>query len=493
MMLKTQQRMYIAISCFLLLWTVWAKAVSAMEVRDRTEVWREIDEYMNRSMKANHIEGAALAISNNEEVFYAKGYGTIADGQNVSGDTPFPIASLSKSFTALAVLQLADKGQIDLDAAYASYFPELSPRDPRVRDITVRSLLNHTSGLNDKTNPDMTRTPQIQSLHEVNRLLNEALLAHDPGTTYSYHNPNYVLLANLVESVSGERFSDYLNRHIFKPLGMNNTFSVSTTQEINENEAIPPGHYLILGRSVSHSEPLWFVDGPASIVSTAEDMSRWMLAQYNCDLLSPVLMKQYHATGVIGPYGMGWLADQDESGGRTLSHSGIFWTYKSEERVYLDEQMGIAVMFNSGLNAFVNYSAFIDGIADIMRGEKPETSILNGRHMETIMTALILGTLVWGVYAYFRIRWRYKRLTISKLILITVGRLIPILILMFLSPLVTFIGGGRVLPWFGIWTTLSSPIIWFVVWSLVNLVHLACYYYVFVQNTKNGYLEADYR
>ncbi|WP_223192896.1 serine hydrolase domain-containing protein [Paenibacillus sedimenti] len=460
-----------------------------MEVRDRTEVWRDIDEYMNRSMKANHIEGASLAIANNEEIFYAKGYGTFADGQSVTGDTPFPIASLSKSFTALAVLQLADKGRIDLDAAYASYFSELSPRDPRVRDITVRHLLNQTSGLNDKINPDMTRTPQFQSLHEAKRLLNEVQLAHDPGTTYSYHNPNYVLLANLVESVSGERFSDYLNHHVFKPLGMYNTFSVSTTQQIDGNEAIPSGHYLILGRSVSRSEPLWFVDGEAGIVSTAEDMSRWMLAQYRGHLLSPALMKQYHSAGAISPYGIGWLADQDETG-RTISHSGIFWTYKSEEMVYLDEQMGIAVMFNSGLNAFVNYSAFIDGITDIMRGEKPETSFLNGRNMEMIMIALILATLVWGLYAYIRIRRRKKRLTTGKLILITVGRLIPILILLSLSPLVTFIGGGRVLPWFGIWTTLSSSIIWLVVWSLVNFVHLACYYNVYVQDTKNGRLES---
>lgn len=91
---------------------------------------QEIDEYMNRSMKANYIKAASLAIANNDEVFYAKGYGTLADGQKVTGNTPFPIASLSKSFTALAVLQLVDKGQIDLDATYASYFPELSPQDP---------------------------------------------------------------------------------------------------------------------------------------------------------------------------------------------------------------------------------------------------------------------------------------------------------------------------------------------------------------------------
>ncbi|UPK41410.1 serine hydrolase domain-containing protein [Paenibacillus pabuli] len=486
-MLKLKKKMYITISCLLLVCSMCANPMFATEARDRTEVLRDIDEFMDRSMKANNISAASLAIASNDEVFYAKGYGTFADGQSVTDDTPLPIASLSKSFTALAVLQLAENGQIDLDAAYASYFPELSPQDPRVRDITVRHLLNQTSGLNDKINPDMTRTPQFQSLHEANRLLTEVQLVHSPGTAYSYHNPNYVLLANLVESVSGERFTDYLKKHIFEPLGMSHTFSVTTTQQINENKTIPLGHYLSLGRSIEQTEPLWFIEGPAGIVSTAKDMSLWMLAQYQGRLVSPALMKQYHSSGVISPYGMGWLADQGKSSGRTISHSGIFWTYKSEEMVYLDEQMGIAVMFNSGLNTFVNYSAFIDGITDIMRGEKPETSFLNGRNMETVMIALILATLVWGVYAYYRILRRKKRLTIRKLILITMGRLVPILILLSLSPLVTFIGGGRVLPWFGIWTTLSSPMIWLVVWSLFNLVHLACYVYIYVENKKNGY------
>lgn len=105
------------------------------------------------------------------------------------------------------------------------------------------------------------------------------------------------------------------------------------------------------------------------------------------------------------------------------------------------------------------------------------------------MIALIIATLAWGIYAYFRILRSNQRLTISKLILITVGRLIPVLILLSLFPLVTFIGGGRVLPWFGIWTTLSTPIIWLMVWSLVNFVHLACYIYVYFQNTKNDPLD----
>lgn len=472
-MLKLKKIMLIAISCLLLLGSLWVHPVSATEARDKAEILQNIDNYMKRSMNANLIKAASLSIVKDDEIYYATGYGTFRDKQSVTGNTPFPIASLSKSFTALAVLQLADQGQIDLDVAYASYFPGLSPRDPRVYDITVRHLLNQTSGLNDKSNPDMTRTPQLQSLDEGNKLLTEVQLAHNPGSAYSYHNPNYALLANLVETLSGERFSDYLRNHIFEPLGMADTYNVRTTQQFNASETIPVGHYLSLGRSVVQAEPLWFIDGPAGIVSTAEDMSLWMLAQYNESLLSPALMEQYHAMGASGPYGMGWNAGQDESGGRTISHSGIFWTYKAEEMIFVDEQMGITVMFNSGFNAFVNYSAFIDGLASIMRGEKVETSYLNGRNMEMIMIVVILITIGWGVYGFLRIRRRNKQFSFSKKIVLTMVRISPILILLSLSPLMTFVGGGRVLPWFGIWTTLSTLIVWLVVLSIINVAYLA--------------------
>lgn len=93
-MLKLKKMMYITISC-LLLCIAWANPLSANETRDRTEVLQEIDEYMNRSMKANHIKAASLAIANNDEVFYAKGYGTFADGQKVTGNTPFPLLHLA--------------------------------------------------------------------------------------------------------------------------------------------------------------------------------------------------------------------------------------------------------------------------------------------------------------------------------------------------------------------------------------------------------------
>ncbi len=466
--------------CILLILACWAGPVSAAESRSDADLRREIDDYVRGSLRANSIPAAALAVSRNGETFYAQGYGAGEDGREVTGSTPFPIASLSKSFTALAVLQLADKGLVDLDAPYASYFPDLAPKDERVRKITVRNLLNQTSGLNDRVNPDMTRSPQYRSLEEINPALDGVKLARDPGTAYSYHNPNYQYLARLVEQVSGRSFSDYLKENVFEPLGMNHTFNVATTRQIDDNPAIPRGHYVLWGRPVSKEEPLWFIDGPAGIVSTAEDMARWMLAQYEGRLLGPEIMETYHKAGPIGPYGMGWLAEKDERGGRTISHSGILWTYKAEETIYLDRKLGIAMMFDSGLNAFVNYSAIVEGVAKIMQGREAGIPLANGRNVETALIALTAATIGWGVYSILRLHRRSKRIPTLRLVVSTVGRLLPVLILLLLSPIMSFVGGGRVVPWFGLWTMMASLIVWLAALALANLANLACRWRLYI-------------
>lgn len=466
-----------------------AMHTAAVETLSKAEIVAEIDSYVKKNMEVNHISGASLAIAQGGDVFYTQGYGDYSDGRKITASTSFPIASLSKSITALAVLQLADKGLIDLDAPYISYFPDLLPADDRVNRIKVRHLLNQTSGLNDKVNPDMTKSVQFQSLQEIKQSLDLVKLANDPGESYSYHNPNYLYLALLVEQISGQRFSDYLHDHIFAPLGMKSTFSISTTQQINQNPAIPQGHYLLLGKPIRTTEPLWFIDGPSGVISTAEDMAKWMRAQYDPQLLSPNLMEQYHAAGQHAPYGMGWLASKDHVWGRTISHSGILWTYKAEETVYLDKRLGITMMFDTGLNAFVDYSAFVRGIAQIMDGGKAEVSVINSRNMEIAIILLIAGTTLWGGYSFYRLKKNRLRAFRRKLALKSVMTLLPILVLLFLSPILSFIGGGRVIPWNGIWMTMPSIIIWLVILSLVNTIGLVCrccIYYRAIKETKRS-------
>jgi len=190
-----------------------------------------VDRFITQQMAAQRIPGLALAITQGEQVLYVQGYGDAGDGRPVTPQTQFLIASVSKSFTALAVMQLVEAGKIDLDAPVQHYLPEFTLADSAAASqITIRQLLNHTSGLSETTYADLVQ-PQPETIAErATSLRNADPVAH-PGTEYHYFNPNYGVLARVVEVVSGQRFSEYLTEHIFQPLGMRHTVSAVTFQE----------------------------------------------------------------------------------------------------------------------------------------------------------------------------------------------------------------------------------------------------------------------
>ena len=169
-------------------------------------------------MKDSAIPGAAVAVTRGDQVLMVRGYGHDSTGEAVTGDSLFRIASLSKSFTALAVMQLVDAGLLGLDDPVQQHLPEFQLGDPRADQITVRQLLDHTSGLTDAMVPELSRT-QPRTPTEATTSLRSAHLASTPGTSWSYHNPNYQVAARLVEVLSGEPFDRYLRHHILEPAG----------------------------------------------------------------------------------------------------------------------------------------------------------------------------------------------------------------------------------------------------------------------------------
>ncbi len=178
-----------------------------------------VDRYVLDSLTQAGIPGAAIAITRGADVLHVRGYGHDSDGAPVTEHTPFRIASLSKAFTSLAVMQLVDAGKLALDDTVYARLPEFRIADPFGADITIRQLLDQTSGLADRQVPDLSR-PQPTTLAEAATSLHSARLVADPGTEFNYHNPNYQVAARLVEVVSGEGFNDYLRENVFEPAGM---------------------------------------------------------------------------------------------------------------------------------------------------------------------------------------------------------------------------------------------------------------------------------
>jgi CubicO group peptidase (beta-lactamase class C family) len=240
---------------------------------DSAAIERFVRDYQTRL----RIPGVAVVVTKGTEVVSVAGFGRDSRGQAITPDTIMPIASLSKSFTAMAVMQLVEQGKVQLDRPVREYLADFTLADPRAARITVRQLLAHTSGMSDTTFPEKSG-PLPASLAEGVTLLRTARLADEPGQRSHYHNPNYWVAARIVEVVSGEPFDSYLRRHVFDPLGMRNTRSVGS---LREAPRVAEGHVRICGYSIALPEPPWFLNGSSGVVTTAADLAQWLILQNN--------------------------------------------------------------------------------------------------------------------------------------------------------------------------------------------------------------------
>ena len=297
-----------------------------------------ISEFLDQQIAWNHLPGMAVVITRGSDVIFLKGYGTNSDGNAITPQTQFYLASVSKSFTALAVMQLVETGALDLDMSVEHYLPEFSTQDSQVtRSVTVRQLLNQTSGLSDQGFPEMS-LPQITSPLERLRSLHAARPVAPPGREFHYFNPNYEILARLVEVGSGQSFSSYLHDHLFAPLEMTNTISVINTSEVqNQAQHLAQGHILPYAISMPVEEMGAYVGGSGGVISTADDLANYLIMQNEQGrfrdqiLISPDSMKlmQTPPPNVESNYGMGWFVRQ-EDGQPILEHNGILSAFYAE-------------------------------------------------------------------------------------------------------------------------------------------------------------------
>lgn len=337
-------------------WLAGAPA-SATSALDPADVDRTVERVMSDYLAESGAPGAAVAVTLGNRVLYAGGVGEDAEKRPMTADTRLRIASLSKSFTALAVMQLVDRGQVELDEPVVGVLPEFALEDERVGDITVRHLLNHTSGMADAASPDEYAAGSTDLATAVRRLRSASLVA-DPGEQWNYHNPNYHVAARIVEVVSGQEFTDYLREHVFEPAGMSATTTTATT-----NTAVPglsDGHTFLFGQPVAVDGPDYFTAGAGGVVSTAADMARWLLLQSNrgrsetgSRVVSAAAVEEMHTAHEPGggTYGLGWYhtpAEDDRA--EHVSHSGGAAAFSGYQVLYPTpgEDLGIVVLLNSG-------------------------------------------------------------------------------------------------------------------------------------------------
>jgi CubicO group peptidase (beta-lactamase class C family) len=315
------------------------------------------------SLKSNNAPGAAVLVIRNARTVFRRGYGVtdLRTRLKIDAHTNFRLASFTKQFTAASIMLLARDGKLHYDDHLNEFFPEFPAYG---KSITVRNLLNHTSGLPDyediltkqyeDTPPE--KVPQILDAGVLKLLERESGDKFPAGSKWEYSNSGYAVLALIVEKVSGKPFGQFLHERIFTPLGMKHTLAYANGK--NEVAYRAYGHSKEDGawRETDQS-PTSAVLGDGGIYSSIDDLAKWDRALRDHTLLSEAEMQP--ALTAVGPsdgpaktpegqnvsYGFGWFLDP-YAGHRRMSHYGETVGFRTNIQRFTDDNLTIIVLAN---------------------------------------------------------------------------------------------------------------------------------------------------
>lgn len=264
----------------------------------------------------------------------------------MTADTPFPIGSVTKSFTALAVMQLADAGELSIDDPVSQHLPAFA--EGPASEVTLRQLLNHTSGFSTIQGNSQHGNADAEQLGLVEYAgqLAQIAPAHEPGAVWEYSNANYQILGAVIEQKSGESYSDYVQHRIFEPLGMTNS-RVAVGPDISAGVT---GHRPWFGgvRAFVRGEG-YPINAPAGgIVASARDMGRYLamwLSEENDTVSADAKALMLTASDPVSrSYGLGWSIDA-QSG--VISHTGLVPGAETLASFDPAKRIGVVVMVNA--------------------------------------------------------------------------------------------------------------------------------------------------
>jgi CubicO group peptidase (beta-lactamase class C family) len=416
-------RFLVTVACGIALLALGSTSATADDGPDLAAV----DRYVRSEMDAQRIPGLALGIVHGDRIVHVQGFGQAdRSGREVTPETPFLIGSVTKSFTALAIMQLSETGRVQLDAPVQRYLPWWRVADPDAStQITVRHLLYQVSGLSKATGNAYATSGDTHdsALEDRVRALNDAELTQPVGTTWQYSNANYWTLGMIVQAVSGQSYETYIQQHIFDPLQMSNSYTSGTEAR---RHGLPAGHRYWYGFPVASELPFDRGGlGSAGLSSSAQDMTSYLGLYLNdgrsgtTALVSPAgageLQRAGVPTGLDGvSYAMGWDVGSVH-GIPTISHDGSGFDSHANVVLIPDRKWGVVVMEN-GENSPDEFfgsrrmTGIANGVAGMLIGEEPPAPSSSSRSL-WVVYGVVLGILVIQVVGMVRSvrtirRWR---------------------------------------------------------------------------------------
>jgi CubicO group peptidase (beta-lactamase class C family) len=285
------------------------------------------------------VPGACALVARNGEVVVSKSYGLANLGDNIPCFPPtnFRLASLTKQFTAMCIMMLAERGQLKLDQRLPDFFPRFPEYGAA---ITVRHLLTHTSGLADYEDliPGGT-TKQLRDADVLEILQEQDGAYFSPGAKFRYSNGGYALLALIVENVSGKRFAAWLRENIFQPIGMHNTLAYERGVSEIPHRALG---YTQRGTGFHEVDQSLTsaVLGDGGIYSSIADLLQWDRALYGEKLVSREMLREAFTEACAG-YGFGWFVDNEK-----VWHYGETCGFTTRIERHLKNRLTIIILCN---------------------------------------------------------------------------------------------------------------------------------------------------
>lgn len=305
----------------------------------------KIDSLLNSLYSENKINGNFL-IAEKGEIIYNRSFGLANETthEELNENSIFELASVSKQFTAMAIMILKENGKLSLDDDIVRFLPELS----FYKNITIRHLLNHTGGLPDYMELldkwfDKTKIATNQDIINLFSIHQPKIL-FKPNTKWEYSNTGYALLASIIEKVSGSTYADYLNKTIFQPLEMKNTFVYTRRLSPKKIDNYAFGYlytdslkkYVLPDKLEDHEFVVWLdgIVGDGTVNSTVNDLLTWDRALYTNKLISNEGMKELFEVatlknGTKTDYGFGWKITDTPEFGKIVNHGGSWPGYKT--------------------------------------------------------------------------------------------------------------------------------------------------------------------
>ncbi len=327
-------------------------ATSAAHAQLSPELKAKVDAAAQKVLADSGVPSAEVGIVLDGRVAYTAAFGMarLTPPMKAVPEMAYPVGSISKQFTATAVLMLEQDGKLSLSDPVAKYFPELT----RARDITLRNLLTHTSGYPDYAPQDYTipawKVPG-DPLKTVHEFAGKAL-DFEPGTQWQYSNTNFVIAALIVQKVSGEPFAKFLRERVLQPAGLEHVLNLNTEQSQLEVTGYMRNALAPL-RPAALEAPGWYF-GDGDLAMPVASLLRWDLTIANRSLLKPASYDEMETTFVLkggatpgkdSHYGLGVFVGK-QNGRTVIEHSGEVGGFVAENMVFPEQRAAVAVLTN---------------------------------------------------------------------------------------------------------------------------------------------------